>query len=45
MFLPPIERPKGLSMKMGYDFMTKMKLVENKTLSQGVVASTYELAQ
>ena len=38
MFLPPIERPEGLSMKMGYNFMIKRKLVENKSLSQGVVA-------
>jgi hypothetical protein len=45
MFLPPIQRPFGVSMKMGYNFMTKMKLVENKTLSREVVALTYKLVK
>jgi hypothetical protein len=38
MFLPPIERPFGLSMRMGYNLMIKRRLVKNKTLSQGVAA-------
>jgi hypothetical protein len=45
MFFPLIERPKGLSMKTGYSFMSKLKLIENKTLRQRGLALTYELAK
>ena len=45
MFLPPIERPKGLSMKIGYRLMSKPELVENKTLRQGVTTLIYALAK
>jgi hypothetical protein len=45
MFLPPIERPFGLSVQMSYNFMTKLKLIENKRLSRGVVALSYELTK
>jgi hypothetical protein len=32
-------------MRIGYKLMSKLKLVENKTLSQGVVVLIYELAK
>ena len=45
MFLPFIERLKGLSMKLDYSFMSKLKLVGNKTLNPGVMSLFYEPAK